>query len=136
MLNDEAIKIQCWNKIDELIEKHFSGTASEVLDPRYTLDYPLKVAAEMKDFLADLWKTAGQQSGKAFEEIMGAGRLNNITYESYLDMLKAAQKDALKITLWEKITHTNHEDVMIFQSILKSCTREILELMVRDFLNE
>ena len=67
---------------------------------------------------------------------MGAGRLNNITYESYLDMIKAAQKEALKITLWEKITHTNHEDVMIFQSILRSCTREILELMVKDFLNE
>ena len=135
MLND-AIKIRCWNKIDELLKEHFASTSSEVLDPRYTLDYPLKVAAEMKDYLADLWATEGHQSGKAFEDLMGAGRLNNITYESYLDMIKAAQKEALKITLWEKITHTNHEDVMIFQSILRSCTREILELMVKDFLNE
>lgn len=135
MLND-AIKIQCWNKIDELLKEHFASTSEEVLDPRYTLDYPLKVAAEMKDFLAGLWTTEGLQSGKAFEDIMGAGRLNNITYESYLDMLKAAQKEALEITLWEKITHTNHEDVMVFKSILKSCTRDILELMVKDFLNE
>ena len=135
MLND-AIKILCWNKIDELLKEHFASTSSEVLDPRYALDYPLKVAAEMKDYLADLWATEGHQSGKAFEDLMGAGRLNNITYESYLDMIKAAQKEALKITLWEKITHTNHEDVMIFQSILRSCTREILELMVKDFLNE
>ena len=135
MLND-AIKILCWNKIDELLKEHFTNTSSEVLDPRYTLDYPLKVAAEMKDYLADLWATEGHQSGKAFEDLMGAGRLNNITYESYLDMIKAAQKEALKITLWEKITHTNHEDVMIFQSILRSCTREILELLVKDFLNE
>ena len=135
MLND-AIKILCWNKIDELLKEHFASTSSEVLDPRYTLDYPLKVAAEMKNYLADLWAAEGQQSGKAFEDLMGAGRLNNITYESYLDMIKAAQKEALKITLWEKITHTNHEDVMIFQSILRSCTREILELMVKDFLNE
>ena len=135
MLND-AIKILCWNKIDELLKEHFASTSSEVLDPRYTLDYPLKVAAEMKNYLADLWATEGNQSGKAFEDLMGAGRLNNITYESYLDMIKAAQKEALKITLWEKITHTNHEDVMIFQSILRSCTREILELMVKDFLNE
>ena len=135
MLND-AIKILCWNKIDELLKEHFASTSSEVLDPRYTLDYPLKVAAEMKNYLADLWATEEDQSGKAFEDLMGAGRLNNITYESYLDMIKAAQKEALKITLWEKITHTNHEDVMIFQSILRSCTREILELMVKDFLNE
>ena len=135
MLND-AIKILCWNKIDELLKEHFASTSSEVLDPRYTLDYPLKVAAEMKNYLADLWAAEGHQSGKAFEDLMGAGRLNNITYESYLDMIKAAQKEALKITLWEKITHTNHEDVMIFQSILRSCTREILELMVKDFLNE
>lgn len=135
MLND-AIKILCWNKIDELLKEHFASTSSEVLDPRYTLDYPLKVAAEMKNYLADLWATEEHQSGKAFEDLMGAGRLNNITYESYLDMIKAAQKEALKITLWEKITHTNHEDVMIFQSILRSCTREILELMVKDFLNE
>ena len=135
MLND-AVKILCWNKIDELLKEHFASTSSEVLDPRYTLDYPLKVAAEMKNYLADLWAAEGHQSGKAFEDLMGAGRLNNITYESYLDMIKAAQKEALKITLWEKITHTNHEDVMIFQSILRSCTREILELMVKDFLNE
>ena len=135
MLND-AIKILCWNKIDERLKEHFASTSSEVLDPRYTLDYPLKVAAEMKNYLADLWATEEDQSGKAFEDLMGAGRLNNITYESYLDMIKAAQKEALKITLWEKITHTNHEDVMIFQSILRSCTRELLELMVKDFLNE
>ena len=135
MLND-TVKILCWNKVDELLHTHFTSTSEEVLDARYTLDYPLKVAAEMKDFLADLWKTEGVQSDRAFEDIMGAGRLNSITYESYLDMLKAAQKEALKVTLWEKITHTNHEDVMTFKSILKSCTRDILELMVKDFLNE
>ena len=135
MLND-AVRIQCWNKIDELLEKHFTSTSDEVLDVRYTLDYPLTIAAEMKEFLAELWAKEENQSGKAFEEIMGAGRLNNITYESYLDLLKTAQKEALKITLWEKMTHTNNEDVMIFQSILKSCTKEILELMVKDFLNE
>ena len=135
-MQSDAIKIQCWSKLEELLKKHFPSTSSEVLDARYTLDYPLKVATEMKEFLADLWNTEGVQPGKAFEDIMGAGRLNTITYESYLDMLKAAQKEALKITLWEKITHTNHEDVMVFQSILKSCTRDILELMVKDFLNE
>ena len=135
MLND-AIRIQCWSKIDELLEKHFVSTSGEVLDARYTLDYPLSVAAEMKEYLAELWTKEGGHSGKAFEEIMGAGRLSNITYESYLDLLKKAQQDALKITLWEKITQTNHDDIRIFQSILKSCTKEILDLMVKDFLNE
>ena len=135
---DNAIKVQCWNKINELLEKHFGSTLgeNEVLDARYTLDYPFTVASEMEEYLVSLWSEIGHTSGKTIEEIMGAGRLSSLTYDSYLDMLKEAQADASRITLWEKIAKTNHDDVMVFKSIMKSCTKDILELMVKDFLNE
>ena len=131
--------VPCWAKIDELLERHFPEISpdEEVLDSQLNINLPLEVATEMKDFLSVLWDEMGQNgTGKTFEEIMGAGRLNELTYESYLDLLKKAEKDALNITIWEKITKTNHEDIVAFRSILRSCTREILELMVKDFLNE
>ena len=131
--------VQCWAKIDELLERHFPEISpdEEVLDSQLNINLPLEVATEMKDFLSVLWAEMGQKgTGKTFEEIMGAGRLNELTYESYLDLLKKAEKDALNITIWEKITKTNHEDIVAFRSILRSCTREILKLMVKDFLNE
>jgi hypothetical protein len=137
-MREESV-IRSWAKIDELLNRHFPpiDPANEVLDPKLNINLPLDIAVEMKDYLCSLWEEE-QQNGaeKTFEEIMGAGRLNQITYENYLDLMKKAEKDALKITLWEKITKTNYEDIATFRSILRSCTSEILEMMVRDFLNE
>ena len=137
-MTDEYV-VPCWAKIDELLAKHFPEITPEdnVLDAKMTTNLPLVIAAEMKDYLSGLWDEMEQSgTGKTFEEIMGAGRLNQLTYESYYDLLKNAEKDALKITLWERITKTNYEDIITYRSILRSCTREILELMVKDFLNE
>jgi hypothetical protein len=137
-MKEESI-VRCWAKIDELLDSHFPAVSpdEEVLDSKLNINLPLEIAAEMKDFLSVLWEEENQDgTGKTLDEIMGAGRLNELTYESYLELLKKSEHDALKITLWEKITKTNHEDIIAFRSILRSCTREILETMVKDFLNE
>lgn len=135
MLN-EAIIQQCWAKYNQLLETHFTDDPRnpEFLSGRYTIDLPLLIAAEMHDYIEDLWETNGD--GRSLNELMGAGRLNQITYESYLEKLRETMHDALKITLWEKITKTNYQDVAVYKGILKECTKEILETMITDFLNE
>lgn len=133
----DNIKTQCWIRLNDLLESYFPDEEqNEVLGASYTLDLPLKVAAEMKASLEELWENNAPEGSRTFAEIMGAGRLNSITYDSYLESLTGAYKDAVHTTLWEKLTKTNHEDTIVYKGLLKACTKEILETMVKDLLNE
>ena len=133
----DNIKSQCWARYNELLESYFPDEKqSEVLGTSYPIDLPLKVAAEMKVYLEELWESNAPEGSRSFEDIMGAGRLNSITYDSYLESLTGAYKDAVHTTLWEKLTKTNHEDTTVYKGLLKACTKEILETMVKDLLNE
>lgn len=135
MLSD-TIRQQCWTSYNQLLDTHFTDDPRnpEFLSGRYTIDLPLLIAAQMHDYIEALWEANGD--GRSLNELMGAGRLTQITYESYLERLRETMHDALKVTLWEKITKTNYQDVAVYKGILKECTKEILETMITDFLNE
>lgn len=45
-------------------------------------------------------------------------------------------KDATEITLWERITKSNHEDVTYYKGLLQEYTRDLLMVMREDFLEE
>lgn len=51
------------------------------------------------------------------------------SYEPYLEQ---AREDACQVTLWEKITRSNHEDVRYYKGLLKQYTEELLDIMVKD----
>jgi hypothetical protein len=53
-----------------------------------------------------------------------------------LEGLSYAYKDAKRITLWEKITQTNHRDVTFYKGLLEEYTRELLFCMRHDFIEE
>jgi len=55
---------------------------------------------------------------------------------SYVPSLKEARADAEKVTLWEKITKSNHEDVTYYKGLLKQYTEELLSTMIKDFIEE
>ena len=133
----DNIKSQCWAKYNDLLETYFPDEEqSEVLGRAYPIDLPLKIAEEMKVYLEELWENNAPEGSKTFVQIMGAGRLNSITYDSYLESMNSAYNDAVHTTLWEKITKTNHEDTTVYKGLLKACTKEILETMVKDLINE
>ena len=48
----------------------------------------------------------------------------------------AAYKDASTITLWERITQSNHEDVTYYKGLLLEYTKDLLLVMRHDFLEE
>ncbi len=135
MLSD-TIRQQCWARYNQLLDTNFTDDPRnpEFLSGRYTIDLPLLIASEMRDYIEALWEANGD--GRSLNDLMGAGRLTRITYESYLEKLRETMHDALKVTLWEKITKTNYQDVAVYKGILKECTKEILETMITDFLNE
>lgn len=52
------------------------------------------------------------------------------------EAIDAAYKDAKRITLWERITKSNHEDVTYYKGLLLEYTKDLLMVMRHDFLEE
>ena len=63
-------------------------------------------------------------------------KLRQLMTDDDREGIDAAYKDASTITLWEKITKSNHEDVTYYKGLLLEYTKELLMIMRIDFLEE
>ena len=52
------------------------------------------------------------------------------------ELIEVAHKDATEQTLWERITKTNHMDVIYYKGLLEEYTRDLLMVMREDFMEE
>ncbi|MBR4243562.1 MAG: hypothetical protein IKR98_06725 [Bacteroidaceae bacterium] len=141
-MTNEQIKKLCKDKEQELLDKYFGDLAKEASDLRpetvgeYTQDYPLKVEAEYKAFLEELWLQCAPEEMKGTPLVLEEEKLRELMTSKARDELDAAFKDATTRTLWERITQSNHEDVAYYKGLLMEYTREMLMLMRLDFLEE
>lgn len=141
-MTNEQIKKLCKDKEQELLDKYFSNLAKEASDLRpetvgeYTQDYPLKVEAEYKAFLEELWLQCAPEEMKGTPLVLEEEKLRELMTSKAREELDAAFKDATTRTLWERITQSNHEDVAYYKGLLMEYTREMLMLMRLDFLEE
>lgn len=131
---EKKIEILCKEKEQELLNKYFlSGfgcSKSETIG-EYTKDLPLKIEAEFREYLMDLWKEFSD-SPLVLEE----QKLRWLMTEDDREAIDAAYKDAKRITLWERITKSNHEDVTYYKGLLYEYTKDLLMVMRLDFLEE
>lgn len=116
----------------ELLERYFplEGNTSEMLG-QYTKDLPLKIESEYREFLEGLWRQLSDEPLVLEEQ-----KLRQLMTESDVAAMDAAYKEAEKITLWERITSSNHEDVNYYKGLLFQHTRNLLDIMRIDFLEE
>lgn len=131
----------CWEKYTSLLKEHFGNLAEtatyerpESPAPHYTLDLPGRLADQYRDFLQGLWKENAPKDAPTFKEIMNAKKITELAKARYEEDLVAAEKEALKVSAWEKLTTTNHKDVTHYLGLLKDCTEDILKGLMNDFL--
>ena len=142
-MDRQAIEDRCYGKAKELLTKYFGDFATisgvvkpETLENIYTDELPRKIAEEFRAFLAGLWSEIAPEGAKSFDEIMNRKRSIDLIHDDYDDFLPSARLSAETITLWEKITKTNHKDVTYYKGLLKQYTEELLETMAEDFLED
>ena len=142
-MDKQAIEIRCYNQCRDLLSKYFedfshvSGVEKpETLDSQFTDTRPRKIAEEYRAFLAALWSEIAPEGAKSFDEIMDRQRSIDMVHDDFDDFLPSARLSAQTITLWEKITKTNHKDVTYYKGLLKQYTEELLETMAEDFLED
>lgn len=141
-MNKEAIQLRCDQKITELLTKYFGDIVHEAAhempeildDSRYSMELPAKVEAEYRSFLKDL--LAEVAPGKDIDVILDK-RYWSVTFtEDDRQQLEEAYKDAKIVTIWERLTKSNHEDVTYYKGLLKEYTEELLKWMEIDFVED
>lgn len=141
-MTTEQIKAQCKEKEQELLNMYFGDLVKQAAIERpetigaYTKDLPLKIEAEYKVFLEDLWKQYAPAKYKGSPLILDEQKLRKLMTDDDREGVNAAYKDATEQTLWERITGSNHSDVTYYKGLLEAYTRDLLLVMREDFLEE
>lgn len=141
-MTQDEIKDLCREKEQELLDKYFGNLVSEAAIEmpetigKYTKDLPLKIEAEYRAFLEGVWEQHAPAELKGTPLVLEERKLRKLMTDDNREEIDAAYKDASTITLWEKITKSNHEDVTFYKGLLHEYTKELLMIMRIDFLEE
>jgi len=141
-MEKQLVENLCKEKEQELLNKYFGDLVIEAAIERpetigeYTKDLPLKIEAEFRAYLEELWKKYAPEELKGKPLVFDENKLRLLMTDDDREGVDAAYKDATKQTLWERITKTNHKDVTYYKGLLQEYTRELLMVMRLDFLEE
>ena len=139
-MTNEQLERLCKEKEQELLNKYFVNLVKEAAVERpetigvYTKDLPLKIEAEYRRFLEELWQEHVPDEMKGTPLVLEEQKLRKLMTDDDRELIEPAYKDATKITLWERITKSNHEDVTYYKGLLQEYTRDLLMVMRQDFL--
>ncbi len=134
---ESKIEVLCKEKEQELLDRYFGNLPREAAIDRsetigeYTKDLPLKIEAEYRDYLVELWKLYSDKPLVLEEQ-----KLRWLMTEDDREAIDSAYKDAKRITWWERITKSNHKDVTYYKGLLFEYTKDLLMVMRHDFLEE
>lgn len=138
----KQIKKLCTEKEQELLNKYFGRLVREAAVERpetigaYTKDLPLKIEAEYRVFLEEVWREYAPEELKGTPLVLEEQKLRKLMTDNDRESIDKAHKAATERTLWERITQTNHKDVTYYKGLLQEYTRNLLMVMREDFLEE
>ena len=141
MIQNEIV-ILCIEKEQELLNKYFGNLVNEAAIEmpetigEYTKDLPLKIEAEYRKFLEKVWEKHVPAELKGTPLVLEEQKLRKLMTDDDREGIDAAYKDASTVTLWEKITKSNHKDVTYYKGLLFEYTKDLLLVMRHDFLEE
>lgn len=144
MMNKEQIIVACRDKREELLDKYFGTLVHEAAyvmpeqidEFRYPLTLSDQVIAEYFDFLQHLLSEIHPDDKFKLDDVMNKKALAISLMTDDRTQLEDAYSDAKIITLREKISKSNHEDVTYYKGLLKAYTEELLKWAEVDFLED
>lgn len=134
---ENKIATLCIGKEQELLDKYFGNLNKEAAIDRpettdnYPIDLPLRIENEFREYLVALW-----QEYSDTPLVLEEQKLRWLMTENDRKAIEDAYKNARRITLWERITKSNHKDVTYYKGLLYEYTKDLLTVMRIDFLEE
>lgn len=137
------IELRCRKKADELLQKYFphfvqdaAVNKPEVLDPEFRDMLPQIVASEFQAWLASFWAELVPEKADSFDEGMNLRKGMEVIHADYEDIMPAAREKAQCTSFLKRLFKTNHKNVTYYKGLLKQYTEELLDTMVRVFVEE
>ncbi len=133
---------RCEQKEQELLSKYFGNLVHEAANERpetigeYTQDLPLKIEAEYRAYLEELWPQVAPEPLRGTPLVLEEQELRERMTDDDREAVANAHRAATRCTLWERITQSNHKDVTYYKGLLQEYTRDLLLVMREDFLEE
>lgn len=145
-MNPELIEQRCHEQEQVLLDKYYGNLVREAAIERpetigeYTKDLPLKIEAEYKTFLTELWdewkRYQAANDTRTIDDILDKQQLRQRMTDDDREAIAYAYREAKRRTLLEHITRSNHKDVTFYKGLLLEYTRDLLLVMREDFLEE
>ena len=141
-MTNEQIKKLCMAKEQEFLDTFFGNLVVEAAIEKpeeigkYTRDIPLRIEAEYRVFLEELWADVAPENLKGSPLVLDEQKSRQLMTDDDREMIAEAHKDAQERTLWEKLSKSNHKDVTYYKGLLVEYTRDLLMVMREDFLEE
>lgn len=138
----ENTRQRCIQKEQELLNKYFGRLVQEASTERpetigdYTQDLPLKIEAEYRAYLEELWPQVAPEPLRGTPLVLEEEKLRKLMTDDDREAIDNAHRAATHRTLWERITQSNHTDVTYYKGLLQQYTRDLLMVMREDFLEE
>lgn len=143
-MTKEQITNLCADKRNELLSKYFGNLVheaayekpEEIDEGRYSPELSKQIAREYYDFLKKLLNGLYPNNQIELSAIMEKKALALSFMDNDRQQLDEAYIDAKIITLWERLTKSNHKDVTYYKGLLQAYTTELLEWMQVDFIED
>lgn len=141
-MNNPTPRQLCEKKEQELLNKYFGNLVREAAIERpenvgdYTLDLLNRIESEYRSYLEELWPQVAPDELRDTPLVLEEEKLRELMTTKDRKALEKAYQDAACITLWERLTQSNHKDVTYYKGMLHECSRNLLLLMREDFLEE
>ena len=125
-MTNEQLERLCKEKEQELLNKYFGNLVKEAAIERpeiigeYTKDLPLKIEAEYRMFLEELWKKHAPDDLKGTPLVLEEQKLRKLMTDDDRELIDVAHKDATEQILWERITKTNHKEVTYYKDFSRN----------------
>ena len=138
----ENTRQRCKQKEQKLLNKYFGNLVQEAATERpetigdYTQDLPLKIEAEYRAYLEELWPQVAPEPLRGTPLVLEEEKLRKLMTDDDREAIDNAHRAATRRTLWERITQSNHKDVTYYKGLLQEYTRDLLMVMREDFLEE
>lgn len=103
---------------------------------KYDIGLSAAIEKEYLAFLKEIWEKEATGDLRNFEDIIDKRYRSEQLTENKRAAVQRAYDEATRITLWERLTKTNHDDVTTYKGILKDYTMALLKEVRCDFLED
>lgn len=141
-MTKQQIDARCRNEEERLLEHYFGNLPHEAAVDRpetiegYHKELPIEIERQYFNFLQQLWAEVAPGSPRTVDHMLDNPHIRELVVADDREMLEQAHADATHISLFERITHTNHKDVTYYKGLLKVYTQELLTAMRCDFMED